>query len=463
MLRRWRPVLAVLCGLALAVGCAPAPVPSGVVVPPDAVWELVGGGLDDMVGLVDAVAGAGLLPVPPGRLSRFGLESAGLAAPVAVAGRGVGGIVVTAGLVDATRLQTVLTALIPDAGLRRQRVLGQVDALLDEDGTTKALLRAGNGVLVVVLSPDDALAEAVLAEALATGAVEAPRRAPRGLTWRLRVGGPLADVVDEAAEGSLVLRGRELVARGRAPLRSTPGAVAVRTALAASAAPMGCVADDVAVLTLHLPAVSGLATIIDDEGSAPLAGLPGGLDAFEGRLTLAVLPPPAGTSPIPNDPATLASLAIVGRPRSGAATGLRASVDEALVGGAVEERTVGARVVRSVGASTAPWRRLSVLVDDDVFAVGLGAGLIVDRVAAGGVICPQRGRVIQLRGPAAVALLERAAPEMRVVRRLAAWTGTDDPLAVLAGIDLLGLDASPSADGTALDLQLALTFGRTGK
>jgi len=451
--------------LAAIVACeAPPPAVRGVVVPPDAVWEVVGGDLGAIVGVVDAAAGAGLLPIPAGRLSQSGLEAAGVAPPLAIAGRGSGGTVITAGLVDGVRLQAVLASVLPDAGLRRRRLLGQVDALIDEAGATRALLRAGNGALVVVLGPEDALAEAALAEALATGAVDAPRREARGLAWRLRVVGPLSDLVDDAIEGDLQLRGRDLVARGRAPLSGTPGAVALASALSSSSAPMACVADDLAVLAVHLPAVAGLGDVVDgEEEAAALAGIPGGLDAFEGRLTIAVLPPPPGTTPLPDDPATLASLAVVGRPRAGAAAALRASVDEALAGGVVEERAVGTRLVRSVGAASAPWRRLSVVVADDVFALGLGAGVVVDRVAAGGVTCPPGGRLVQVQGPAAVALIERAAPELRVVRRLAAWSGADDPVALLAGFERLSLDATPAADAGAVDLQLALTFARSGK
>jgi hypothetical protein len=451
--------------LAAIVACEapPPPAPRGVVVPPDAVWEVVGGDLGAVIGLVDAAAGAGLLPIPPGRLSQSGLEAAGVAPPLAIAGRRSGGALITAGLVDGVRLQAVLASVLPDAGLRRRRVLGQVDALIDETGATRALLRAGNGGVVVVLGPEDELAEAALAEALATGAVDAPRREAKGLQWRWRPGGPLAGVVDDVVEGDLQLRDRELVARGRAPLSETPAAVALASALSSSSSSMACVADDVAVLAVHLPAVAGLGDVVDGEEAAALAGIPGGLDAFEGRLTIAVLPPPPGTAALPDDPATLASLAVIGRPRAGAAASLRASVDEAIAGGVVEERAVGARVVRSVGSATAPWRRLSVVVADDVFALGLGAGVIVDRVAAGGVTCPATGRLLQIRGPAVVGLLERAAPEVRVVRRLATWTGADDPVGILAGLERVGLDATPTADGAAVDLLLALTFGRSGK
>lgn len=448
--------------LAATLACGPPPPPRGVVVVPDAVWEVVGGDLGAVVGLVDAVAGAGLLPIRPGRVSQSGLEAAGVAPPIAISGRRSGGTVITAGLVDGVRLQAVLASVLPDAGLRRRRVLGQVDALLDDAGETRALLRAGNGEIVVVLGPDDALAEAALAEAIATGAVAAPRREARGMRWRWRPGGPLAEVVEDAVEGELQLRGRELIARGRAPLLETPAAVALSSALASSPSSMACVADDLAVLAVHLPAVAGLVDVVDGEEAAALVGLPGGLDAFEGRLTIAVLPPPPGTAALSDDPATLASLAVIGRPRVGAAASLRASVDEAIAGGVVEARAVGARVVRSVGSAASPWRRLSVVVADDVFALGLGAGVIVDRVAAGGATCPSSGQLLQIRGPEAVSLLERAAPELRVVRRLATWTGTD-PVGLLAGLERVGLNATPTVDGAAVDLHLALTFVRSGK
>jgi hypothetical protein len=203
--------------------------------------------------------------------------------------------------------------------------------------------------------------------------------------------------------------------------------------------------------------------MVDGDEAAVLAGIPGGLDAFEGRLTVAVLPPPPGTASLPDDPATLASLAVIGRPRVGGAAELRASVDQALTGGVIEERVVGGRVVRSVGIASAPWRRLSVIAADDIFALGIGAGVVVDRVAAGGVICPPGGRIVQADGPGLVALIERAAPELRVVRRIAAWSGADDPVGLLAAFERVSLDATPAASARAVDLQLALTFARTGK
>ena len=461
------PVLRVVIPLFMATFLAcepPPPAVRGVVVPPDAVWEVIGGDLGALVGLIDAAGGAGLLPIPPGRLSQSGLEAAGVVSPLAVAGRQSGGIVLTAGLVDSVRLETVLASVLPDAGFRRRRLLGQVDALEDSSGAVQALLRAGNGTLIVVLSPGDVLAEAALAEALGTGAVDAPRREANGLVWRLRAVGPLAGVVDDTMEGEIILRGRDVVARGKAPLQDTPQAMALTSALLSSSTPMACVADDLAVLALHLPAVAGLGNVVDGDDAAVLAGIPGGLDAFEGRLTVALLPAPPETVPQPDDPATLASLVVIGRPRAGGAAELRSSVDEALTGGVIEERVVGGRLVRGVGMASVPWRRVSVLAADDVFALGIGAGVVVvDRIAAGGVICPPAGRLVQAKGPGLVAIIERAAPELRVIRRLAAWSGSDDPVGLLAAFERFSLDATPASDGRAVDLQLAMTFARTGK
>jgi hypothetical protein len=57
--------------------------------------------------------------------------------------------------------------------------------------------------------------------------------------------------------------------------------------------------------------------------------------------------------------------------------------------------------------------------------------------------------------------VERAAPELRVVRRLAGWTGADDPLAALSAIEKLVVDASADAPVGAdrqIDLEVAVTL-----
>lgn len=455
-----RVALLPLLSLALLACTTPPAEPAGVVVPPDASAEVAGEHLDDIVALVDDLAAAGLLSFPPGRLSRSGLEAAGVLPPVVMAARPSGGIVVSARLADAARLQLALTAVLPDAGLRRRRLLGQVDAVVDGADQVMALVRAGNGLVLLVIKPADALAEAALIEGLATGAVVAPRRDPRGFTWRVVPSGPWRDVIDGDVEGTVERRDRSLVARTRVALSSSAAGRALGASLSAPTVPASCVVEDDALAVLHLPAVTGLVGMVDDD---TLDALPGPLDAFDGRLTVALMPPLSGTPSRPDDLATLAGLAVIGRPRAGASPALQASIDDAVGGAAVERRVVGLREVQTVGPVTEPWRRLSVVVADDVFAAGLGAPVVVDRVAAG-ASCPPGRRLLTLHGPALVGLVERAAPELRLIRRLATWTRAADPLALLAGLDTLIVDAGSGGGGDgALDVEVALTLTRRQK
>jgi hypothetical protein len=453
----------VVMGVAVVVlpGCeGQKAAPVGAVVPPDAAWELVSDDLDDLVGIVDLVGQARLMPFEPGRLSRSGLEAAGIAPPIAVAGRGRGGVVVTGALVDDTRLQAALAAATP-AGWRRRRLVGRVDAVVDEADRTRALVRGGDGLIVAVVDPVDDLAEAALVEALATGALLAPARTSVGTTWRARLGEPLTAVFADSLEGQVEVKGRELTISARAPLRQEPAAIAVATALGSSSTSVACVADDRAMLTLHLPAVPGLGEAVADVDDA-LSGLPGQLDAFDGRLTIALVPHAEGTPVSVDEPASFVSVAVIGRPRAGGADGLRASLDEAMNGRRPETRTVGGRTIRSLGSAAAPWRRLSAIADDDVFALAIGADVVIDRVAAGGVVCPPSARLVTLQGPPLSRFIRRVPAELRLEPRLRAWTGLEDPLEVIDAVDELTLEARPTADGAALALRLSLSVRSNG-
>ena len=432
--------------------------PVGAVVPPDAAWELVSDDLDAVIGIVDIVSQARLLPFESGRLSRSGLEAAGLAAPIALAGRDRGGVVVTGVLVDETRLQAALAAATP-TGWRRRRLVGRVDAVVDDAERTRALVRGGDGVLVAVVDPVDDLAEAALVEALATGALPAPSRTSTGTTWRARLGQPLTTVFSDPLEGHVEVKGRQLTISARAPLRHEPVAIAVAAALGSLSSSAACVADDRAMLTVHLPAVPGLGEAVADveDVDDALAGLPGQLDAFDGRLTIALVPHAEGTPVSVDEPASIVSVAVIGRPRAGGADGLRASLDEAMTGRRPETRTVGGRTIRSLGSAAAPWRRLSAIVDDDVFALGIGADVVVDRVAAGGVVCPPTAGLVTLQGPPLSRFVRRVPAEMRLAPRLQAWTGLENPLEVIDAVDELTLEATPTSDGAALALRLSLS------
>lgn len=442
--------------MAVVGACAPStPQPNGVVVAPDAVWEVAADNLDDVVAIADIVSRARLSPLDAAAVSRSGLEAVGVAPPIAVVGRGRGGVIVTATLVDESLLQAGLMTATP-AGWSRRRLLGRVDAVVDEAEQTRALVRSGDGVLVAVLDPVDDLAEAAFIEALATGALVGPRRQPRGTTWRLRLAPPLTTVVGDLVEGEVVVKGRELLVRGVAPLRQSPQAIAVAAALRSASGTMSCVADDRAMLTMHLPAVPGVGAAVSDAHDA-LSELPGQLDAFDGRLTVALIPVPEGTTAALAEPASMVSVAVIGRPRAGGAAELRRSFVEAIGGRTPETRIVGGRTIWSLGPAATPWRRVSATVDDDVFALGVGADVVVDRVAAGGVVCPPSSRLVHLQGPAFSSFLRRAPAELRLASRLAELTGLDAPLDVIDAVEQATLEAAPSSDSTSLELRLSLS------
>lgn len=457
---RWMTLALTVClaGLACA-GPPPAPAPVGVVVPADAVADVAFASLDDAVAVHDALAGAGIIETKVGQLSRSGLEAAGVGAPAAVSSRGVGGVVVSAVLTDAVRFNAAVSLVLGDVGWRRRRVLGQVDALEDTDGATRALVRAGNGQVVIVINPDDVAAEAALVEALCGGGLEPLRRDPQVSTATVQPMGPLKGIIDGALTGVVTTAGATLSVSASGALSSSPAAQALSSSLRSAPSPQACVAEDGAIVVAHVPAVAAVKSAAQDLADDSIGAA---VDAFDGRLTIAIRPPPNGTASDPDDLATLASLVVVGTPRGSTGAGaLRASVNEALAGAPVASKVVGSRTVRTVSPPGRPWRQVAVVTDDDVFVFGLGDSAVVDRVAAGPV-CGPNTRLVVADGAALAELVGRAKPELGVLRRLARLTGAEDPLGLLLGVQRAELEASAGQPGR-LDLRLALTLGRRAR
>ncbi len=438
------------CLLAVATSCAPPPAPAGVPTVNDATVEVGFAQLDGFVDVIGRLSAAGMLGVDASRLSRSGLEAAGVEAPLVVALRPTGGTVLTARLVDATKLQAALALATGPAGLHLERRVGRVDALVDADANVVALVRGGDGVVVVVLHPVDVWAEAALAETLATGALAGPRRTPAAIdvqmmppsTWSSAVRGPIVGVLRTDGDALVVEAQLKLLEGGRPLWR----------ALAAPAPSSACAVEEGAVFSVRLPPVPGL----DDE-LADVVGDVASFDAFDGRVVFGLHAPPAGTVVDRDDLASLASLAVAATPSIAGRAALQQTIAEAF-GGAGVEREVGNRTVTTVTNVKRPWRSLAVVADADVFALGIGAVLPVDRVAVG-MSCPSTpGRLLSLHGPAAVRLIERADPSVALMRRVATAAGLtlDDPLTIVASLLTLDVDATPVSGSEAIDLRIRI-------
>lgn len=428
---------------------------NGVPVPPDAVVEVGFAGLDGFVDVVARLGAAGLVPLDPAKLSRSGLEAAGIAGPVVVAARPTGGRVIVARLVDAARLQAALALTLGDAGVRLQRKVGQVDAVVGMDNgagnDVVALVRAGNGLVVVVLEPVDVLAEASFVEALATGALSSPTRVPKAIDLHTApttafggiVDGPVDGVVTVGDDGIKIAATVKLTAEGRPLWR----------ALSTPSPSTACAVEEGAFLSVRLPPVPGLEEDLGAVGLGDVARL----DAFAGRLVIGLHGVAAGTPADRDDIPSLVAIAVTATPSLAGKAGLQQSIDEAF-GGAGTLRPVGARKVRTVDNVQRPWRSVAAVVDDDVFALGVGAVVPVDKVAVG-ISCPaEPGRLLTVEGAGVVRAIERAEPGLALLRRFGSIAGLGgglaggDPLSTVAAIERLEVDATPVSGSEAVDV-----------
>jgi hypothetical protein len=418
-------------------------------VPPDAIAELVFPTVDGFVQLLGALGAAGLFPGEHRWLSRPALLAAGVTHPIVLVERSSGGSMVVGGLLNASLFRDAIQPELSRLGLRGRRVLGDVDALVDDAESTRALLRVGNGMIVIVVNPVDVVAEAALVEALAVGTINGVRRNPAEISWRLRPPAP-ASLMIGSADGVLRQEGARVSLEGS--LHSTAASLLSPSTLAGALAPSWCVAEAGAVLVAHLPSLTALASVA---GVNDLVG--DSADSFDGRLTMALFAPSDGVEVEPTDVATLGALVVVGRPRPATIDGLRRSVEEAVSGLPMSSKTVGNHEVRSVSVRGRPWRNVSTVVADDLFALGVGAPVVVDRIAAG-LTCPKSARLLSIDGPGLLKLIERARLDVQLLRKVAALTGADDPLALLAAVERLEVDARPATDPQTVAISAQITF-----
>jgi hypothetical protein len=434
--------LGVVVGLAVvAAACASEPTarpPAGPGLPvvPDAVVDVAFADLDSFGRLLRLASQATVLPAPLAQLGGPELADAGLAAPVVVMlRRDRGDVIIASAVGDAARLRAALTLIGSNTGLRVQRRVGAVDAVVDDAGDVAALVRVGEREAFAWWAPEDPWAAAALLEALASGSVATRRVAPlEGVKVTVSA---LPGV--RGASGSLVVADDEVAAE--LAVEVDEEAAGVLRGLDAPAPDLACAVEEGAALAVRVPPIvdvpGGTRGIDSDDGDDADSLLARGLaavpDAFAGRVVVALHPAAADVVADLGDRLTWGAVAVAGRPRAGRRAELEAALPPATSMRAVAGRSV--RTTRAPGDRT--WHDVVAVADDDVFAVGVGVGDPIDRVAAG-VRCPDGGRrVLTWDGARGRAMLRRLAP---VIERATGGVRSLEDLLPAPAVALLALD-----------------------
>lgn len=442
------PLFFFVLPFALAGACSnPTPLAAGVPLVPDAVVDIAFPDLGTLTLVAQRLAGAGWLPEGLPLVSQSGLEAAGVGAPVVVAVRASGDIVFAGRLLDPVHFQLALAAMLPPT-FHSERRFGHVDAVVDAAGTVAALVRAQNGVVVVVIAPVDPWGAATLLEAMGSGSWPAHRRSPTAI--EVNTGASLRSHLPglDALSGTLKIDGPAL--RLSLQAHSSGGLEELIGSLSSSSPSFSCAVEQGAALALRLPpvGVAAVAGLVDADSNP--------MDSFEGRVVLALHEVPAGTPLVEGDKATWASIVVAGRPRVGGAAALRQTL--AAVGPAPVWRRVGARQVQDLLVADKPWRQVSAVVDDDIFALAVGAPVVVDAVAVGSVCADVPGRVLFVDGARLLRIVSRAAPEVALLRSLGV-DGASMPIVVRALAGVQELEVSALARGnTLIDLDLTVVL-----
>ncbi len=373
--------------LALALGCTEQAKP--LIEAPGARAVLAGA---DAAAALAWATRAGV-PVPPGA----SLFAAGAPWAASVLPRGELVVVVGTGGDAAVALGAALTGT---------PVLGEVRAIGGDGSSTLVRPDHGRVLLAPGVAAERTTELAAILEVMATAAHPAVVSAPRDDALRVRVADELLPLgtVELRVEGSAA---GELVVRATAP-HAAPEVVA---ALTAPAPTWVCALDDGALLVLAVPPL----------GPASLD------DAFDGAMVVALYP--RGDEPASDDdPLPHAALVVAGVPRSSG------SIDElrALLPSSTRDERAGAR--RSLTTETG--RRVQVVADERLLAVGYGAGAPVSRIDPH-TPCPSAARPLVAGDLAAAA---RALPGL-LPREL----GLADHVPVVARVAL---------DGGTLSLEL---------
>jgi hypothetical protein len=286
-----------------------------------------------------------------------------------------------------------------------------------------ALLRLdGDRALVGLPRGTDVTALAGLLEALA--ASEPPAAAPA----LVPDGG--VHVVVRALGGTRVEPPMHLVARavGNELRIDEVEPAPARPALTTPAPPWACRFEDAALLLTVPP--------MDDLGPAGAVA-----DSFTGRMVVALYPPGPSDAPDPKDPLSYLSLVAAGVPKDDAA-------GAALFDSAVKAAGDAAKPLVKDGRSAleVPGRRpLRILSERGLFAVALGAHAPIERVVADGS-CTAGAPLVLASGPLLARIVLPALMTPEVVLKALGGMNVEDalPLARLAGISLIRVDATPA-------------------
>jgi hypothetical protein len=117
---------------------------------------------------------------------------------------------------------------------------------------------------------------------------------------------------------------------------------------------------------------------------------------------------------------------------------------------------VGKRQVLDLQVAEKPWRQVSAVVDDDVFALAVGAPVVVDRVAVGSSCADVPGRLLVVDGARLLQIAGRAAPELALLRTLGIESAAPGVLRLLGALDRLEVSAMTRPDAEVVDVAIDL-------
>jgi hypothetical protein len=412
--------------------------PAGAIVAPDAVAELVFASLADVIDAGERASRLGFVPAVGAALSARELEVAGLGGPVALSvRRSTHDVLLAARVVDAERLRIALPRLLKSQGLRLERRVGTVDAVIDGEGTCRALVRIDAADLLLAPAPEDCLASAALWESVGTGLVPSPRRGSTSTELFVH------DVPGaRTASATVAVVGDDVIVAGNVVVDDSLADV-VR-GLNSTPPDFACAIEEQAILAARLPPLAGAIVGDSNLGVGTLGH--DAADAFDGRIVVAVYAPPAGTPVLSDDRATLGSLLVGGRPRSGGRPALEAALG---VGTDTVRRAVAGRMLVERGPADRPWRKVTAVVDDDVFALGIGVVDAIERVAATSTCPSSPNRLLVVDGRRLRAAFARVEPGLALLGLAASLSGAEAfslPWAGLLAVDRWEVDARFEGD-----------------
>jgi hypothetical protein len=432
----------------------PAPVTSFPAVP-DAGATVSFATLDELTALLALAKRTGLVDPRVGNLTSSGLMDAGIAPPLVVSFRRSNqGMIIAARIVDERRARLALLQALVAMGMVSRRTLGAVDSIDDEDGKSLGLLRLGADTLLFAPSPVDSFAVAAFLETMASVPGAQSVEAVNSTAFTL---GPTGFL--QSARGTLDIDDNLIVVH--ASLSVTGEAAAFVSGLHSPPPDTACAVENGAIIAVRLPPLSGWSQ--DGVTGSSALGVETG-EVFDGRVVVALHLPSPPTPVRLGDRASVVSLAVAAKPRSGSRGVLEGALDSPMT----QRRQVGGRHFFDIAVADKPWRAVSAVVDDERFALGVGTRAVVER-AAGSSSCPQNpDRLLSIDGPRLreAAVRARQDPELwAALVRLAAVADHPTLWDGLLKVDRWEVDARPVtlADGAAtLDVTIRLLLPDLG-